>query len=437
MDTLSRYINRCKVILMKKTSMFMECMEISINLIYDVVYMCETRLKSTYFTRGGIMSFEKIILFALNFVKRSLKIELSDFSKLVNGEDIGVTKQAYSEARQKISPTAFTKLNDAILSRFYRDNDHKTYKGYRLSAIDGSVLEISNTEVLRQAFGCNENKSVKLARALASGLYDVQNNMMMVSHIGRYNSSERDFAVILIEKLKALGLKNDLILFDRGYPSSKLISYLEESKIKYVMRVSGAFFKAVVNAKQQDQIIEVEKDSTIIKMRVLKFKLDSGIEETLISNIFDETFTFIDFKELYFKRWGIEVKYNELKNRLQIENFTGETPIAIEQDFYASIYLSNMVALAKEECNQEIANNNLGKELKFEYKANTNVLIGYLKNALIIMMLEKSRKKRAYMFKIIMNKIKQDTVPVRPGRSYPRNMNLKANKYSHNKKRSL
>ena len=46
-------------------------------------------------------------------------------------------------------------------------------------------------------------------------------------------------------------------------------------------------------------------------------------------------------------RWGIEIKYDELKNRLQIENFTGTTKIAIEQDFYATIYLSNMVEMAR------------------------------------------------------------------------------------------
>jgi hypothetical protein len=50
---------------------------------------------------------------------------------------------------------------------------------------------------------------------------------------------------------------------------------------------------------------------------------------------------------MYFKRWGIEIKFDELKNRLQIENFTGDTKEKILQDFYASIYLSNMASLAK------------------------------------------------------------------------------------------
>lgn len=68
-----------------------------------------------------------------------------------------------------------------------------------------------------------------------------------------------------------------------------------------------------------------------------------------------------DFKELYFKRWGIEIKYDELKNRLEIENFTGATKIAIEQDFYASIYLSNMIELARKDIDETVT---IGRKIK-------------------------------------------------------------------------
>lgn len=56
------------------------------------------------------------------------------------------------------------------------------------------------------------------------------------------------------------------------------------------MRVSSKFFKIVINAPKADQIIEVTSKGKTITMRVLKFKLASGITETLITNIFDEDF---------------------------------------------------------------------------------------------------------------------------------------------------
>ena len=101
------------------------------------------------------------------------------------------------------------------------------------------------------------------------------------------------------------------------------------------MRVSSSFLKAVNEAKKEDQVIEVKIEEEYVKIRVLRFVLDSGEEEVLITNLLDEELGIKDFKALYFKRWGIEVKFNELKNRLQIENFTGDTQIAVEQDFYA------------------------------------------------------------------------------------------------------
>ncbi|WP_459931746.1 transposase, partial [Desulfosporosinus burensis] len=189
-------------------------------------------------------------------------------------------------------------------------------------------------------------------------------------------TGEREIAIELIEKLKTMGLKNDLILFDRGYPSKKFIAYLDSSEIKYLMRVKTNSMKEFNEAMEPDQIVEIKVEGKRIKVRVLRFMLDSEVEEVLVTNLFDETLGIQEFKALYFKRWGIEVKYLELKSRLQIENFTGDTVISVEQDFYASMYLSNMVALAKNEADEKILENNEDKSLKYEYKVNTNILIG-------------------------------------------------------------
>jgi hypothetical protein len=424
---------------MKQKSYFAEGIRITEALINDIIFLCESRIKETYFTRVGNnkMNFKSIVLFILNFVKKSLQLELDDFFNKVKESDEGITKQAFSQARQKISPTAFIKMSDEIIKWFYRDTDFKTYKGYRLLGIDGTVLEISNTEKLREHFGYIENQTIKVARSRASGLYDIENDMMISTEIGTYKSSERAIAENLITRLNDLGSYNDLILFDRGYPSRDFISFLEKKNSKYLMRVSTAFLKEVVNAPKSDQIIEVLYKKRILKMRVLKFKLDCGTIETLITNLFEEELNIGDFKKLYFKRWGIEVKFNEIKSKLQIENFTGETPIAIEQDFYATIYLSNMVALAKKDANKIIDEENKDKNLKYEYKVNANILIGKLKDSLILMLLEKRPRKRSKMLKNIIAEISRNTIPIRENRNYKRKMTLRANKNAMNKKRAL
>jgi len=56
-----------------------------------------------------------------------------------------------------------------------------------------------------------------------------------------------------------------------------------------------------------------------------------------------------------------------LKSSLKIEEFSGTKPIAIEQDFYASIYLSLIATLIKKEVDTAIANDNEDKSLNSIY----------------------------------------------------------------------
>ena len=79
-----------------------------------------------------------------------------------------------------------------------------------------------------------------------------------------------------------------------------------------------------------------------LKLRVLKIQLSNGDIEYLATNIFDSQITLDDFKWAYHKRWGIETKYNDVKNKLEIENFTGYSPDAILQDFYATMFLAEL-----------------------------------------------------------------------------------------------
>jgi hypothetical protein len=423
---------------MKKRTTLLKAIDIANALLEDITFMCKYRTKSTYFTRGGKMGFKDMILFMLNFVKKSLQTELDKYFANIKGGELSITKQSYSEAREKIMPEAFIEMTNRTLGWFYEEDDFRTYKGYRLSAVDGSIIEVNNAERMRKAFGHEGNKKGKVARAMISEIYDIENNMVICSKLTGCKAGERKVAIGMLEELKKLGLKNDLILFDRGYPSTELVTCLEGAGIKYLMRVSTVFLKAVKETKEPDQVIEIKgTDNKAIKMRVVRFMLESGVEEVLITNLLDKDFKVEDFKALYFKRWGIEIKYNELKNRILLENFTGDTPIAVKQDFYVSVYLANMAAIAKIEADESIKERNAGKVLKYEYKVNINLLIGKLKDNFVLMMLEEKPKKRTTMFKKIMKEISRNVVPIRPGRSFERKKGLRSNKFPLNQKRAL
>lgn len=426
---------------MKFKKIFNKSLLTSKMIIEDYIFKCSNRTDPSYFTRSGKMGFKETVLFMMNMVNKSLQVELNDFFETVLKRKDTISKQAFSENRQKISPKAFIELNDAIIDVIYTECDElKLWNNYRVCAIDGTTIEIPNTELLRNEFGYAKNQfaEVAIARASASCVFDVLNKFVITSKIDRYKTSERKTAVEMISAMKETNkLMNDLILFDRGYPSHELIAQLIEMDIKFVMRLKNSTFKKKIDGANQDQIIQIKHGKKIYDVRIIKFDLESGIEEVLVTNLFEESVTVSEFKKLYFMRWGIEIKYDELKNRLEIENFTGTTKIAIEQDFYASIYLSNMIELARKDSDEIVAIERKDKNNKYEYKTNLNILVGSLKDKLIMMYLEESPRKRNKMYKDIMEKVSRSDIPIRPDRQNSRIRKFARGKYKTNKKRSL
>jgi hypothetical protein len=384
------------------------------------------------------MGFKDTILFMLNMINKSLQTELNSFFEKVLNKDTTISKQAFSENRQKIDPKAFIELNDRIIKVIYDECDeYELWNGYRLTAVDGSIIELPNTEELREVFGCSQNQRSQVARARVTCIFDVINKIVIKSKIDKVNTSERKVAEELIPEMLKDSHMNELILFDRGYPCKELISSLIERNAHFVMRLTCNFYKHLMDTKKEDQDIIIKYKKKEYKVRILRFLLDSETEEILITNVFDDKLNIEDFKALYFMRWGIETKYDELKNRLEIENFSGTTKVAIEQDFYASIYLSNMIALARKDSDDIIKEENESKELKYEYKTNTNIFIGSLKDKFILMFLETSKRKRNRMYKDIMEQVSNYRIPIRPNRQNSRPDKMSRAKYTTNRKRSL
>ena len=422
---------------MKKNGLFLECSKRIYEIIESYGYLINVRKEPKDFSRVGKMGFKNMILFILNFSTKSLQAELNAFFKNIHATRDGVRKQAFSQGRQKILPEAFIILHEELIKTVYTATDLNLYKGYRLSAIDGSTVELQNTEELRNVFGYAENGRSEVARARISGLYDVENNIMIDAIIDNYKTSEKDLALRHVEKLKDYGLHNDLILFDRGYPSKELMAKLIDNDIQFVMRCSTSFLKKVNNLKGNDGEITFRHTGYDYTIRVVKFALDDATEEILVTNVFDKSFTVDDFKVLYFKRWGIEIKYDELKQRLQLENFDGVKEIAVRQDFYATIFLANMAALAKMQSDQIIQKKNEEKELKHQYKTNVNIMVSELKDELILIMMEKNEKKRKRRYNKLLQEIARNVIPIRPERHNDRNFKKSRDRYPMNARRGL
>ena len=93
----------------------------------------------------------------------------------------------------------------------------------------------------------------------------------------------------------------------------------------------------------------------------------------------DKKFTIKDFKELYNLRRGIETNYNTMKNRLNIENYTGKRKITIEQDIYSKFLKYNIFQYHENYFNLLINKTKRKKGINETYKVNQAHLIRKLK----------------------------------------------------------
>ena len=77
--------------------------------------------------------------------------------------------------------------------------------------------------------------------------------------------------------------------------------------------------------------------------------------EVLATSVLDENEISNDeFKYLYGLRWGVETFFSKIKGRLGLENFTGKTVESIKQDFWSTIFISNLETIMTEKTEEEM-----------------------------------------------------------------------------------
>lgn len=387
------------------------------TLIYSAEYKERNILKKTAFTRNRKLTFPIIISLILNMLSRTTQIEIDDyFDKVLCKQTESVTSQAFFKARKNVSSNAFKELFFMSRKMSFDENKIKRYKGYRVFAIDGSELRLNKTRENSDVFSTRNNAAENKFNARISLLHDVVSNFVIDAQIGSIDTDERTYAMRNLEYFSEVCNEKDIVIFDRGYPSAKMISFMSDMNCKYLMRLQKSTFKAVTENPGNDFWITVNCGEKAYPARVIRVILNTGEVETLITNLSENEFITNDFKDLYFKRWGIETAYDTLKNKLLIEKFSGRTTLAILQEFFAMIFMLNCIAAMSLAVDRKISA--YKKHCKYKYRANRNLMIGYFKHRIstIILFPEKAISITKLLNILCLNQ----PVPVIPGRSAPR-----------------
>ena len=411
------------------------------------------------FVRNRKMPVSDLVFSMINRKGLTLKMELRGYMN-ISHPGTQISKPGYLKQRMKLNPDAIKYLYQFHNRNFYKDPDAELYmfNGHLVLAADGSNVNVPTTPETLEAFGTSSRKGTKRQAALGLAcLYDALNRMILDSTLNRVKFNEMAVAEEQLSHVnETIGDLPFLVTLDRGYPSIPAFLRLIDSDTKFVARLKKHDFKKEqrgMSSDDEDVEVKITKerykhyigtDSEEIMLsrdsfdfRFVRVWLDkeAGTYEVLATNLPRNSFPADCFGELYRLRWRIETAYETLKDRLQMENFTGTKPILLEQDIYSTIYVSNVAEDIARDIEQE-QEEHLKNDYKHRMAVNRSLCIGLLKSDLIYIILETDPTKKDILMHRLYDEISKNIVPVRPDRHYERNKSLLHARYSNTHKRS-
>ena len=393
------------------------------------------------FTRERVLNFPVLMLVLLQKSLKSLQNHLHEFLWQLGGGSADapmVSGSALTHARAKLLPGAFIELNQtALLPSVYSAHPElvQRWQGHRLLAVDSSLFRLPDSAKLRAKFGMvqcanGHGKHQSYPEARVSVLYDLLNQIALDAQLVGSAHSERPLAEAHLGALQA----GDVAVTDRGYPGYRWFVQVRAREGHFISRCSRASFGAAQALFAQgqagvSQIVTLRAPKALraecrargwpleLRVRFVTVRLSTGELEVLATSLLDEgAYPTESFGAVYWRRWGQETFYGRLKGRLDLEHCSGATVEAVEQDFHATVLLSNVESVLIGSAQQKLAQVSVGRAVPVQ--VNRAVSLHALKSRLIDLLASELPVER--VLEQLTKLLLQNPTRVRSGRKVPR-----------------
>ncbi len=392
------------------------------------------------FTRKRNLTFSKTIKFILSIGGSSINKELLDF---YNYSENCVSNSAFVQQRDKILPVAFKHIFNEMNKC---SGTNKLMKNYRLLAVDGTDLSVYPDPKNKGSFYKHKD-SKPYALMHLNATFDLLNRKFLDVVINPSREDCERSAIIQMAKHYS-NKETPIFVCDRGYESYNTIAHIQNIDSKYVIRVKDIYSNGILkcfnlpdcefdtvitrmitrkttkevnsnpdyfkylNPKIAFDFLEPKsKDLFEMSFRVVRFKISEDTYESLITNLSQDEFSNIELKDIYNKRWGVEVAFKELKYDIGLSSFHAKKQEYILQEIYAKLIMYNFCELI---ISQIIIEDNKKHIYKVNISIATKLCIDFY------------RSKKNITPKNLETLIKRYISPVRPDRSFPRNKKSKS-----------
>lgn len=304
------------------------------------------RLEPTAFTRSRKLPLARLVTFLLNSPRAGLQPEIDAFFDHALGVPLGRTpgKSAVCQARSQLRPEALRELLGHSAIVIAQHSETPLWHGRRVLALDSTTLRVPNVAECADDFGGMHTSCGKFRpMARASALLDVARGTFIDAVLGGYADDDRSLATQHLAHLAP----GDLVVMDRGYPSRNWLRQLGDRQIGFCARIGHpwAQVKRFLRGQDDDAEVDLGEPGQPLRLRLLRAVLPNGSILTLVTNVLDRHLSPTDFADLYRCRWRIEETFKLIKARLQVENWSGNLPHTVKQDFFASLVRANCAAV--------------------------------------------------------------------------------------------
>ena len=112
--------------------------------------------------------------------------------------------------------------------------------------------------------------------------------------------------------------------------------------------------------------------------------------------------------------------------RMELENFSGKSPLSVYQDFHAKVFVKNLVSVMAFPLKDSLENDNSTR--MYEYQINFTQALSKSKGVIALLLHHTGKQIRQLIADL--QYIFQRTIePIRPGRKYPRNRKAMPRKF--------
>jgi Transposase DDE domain len=354
--------------------------------IIDPGFCSRHRCRSTDFTRQCVLTFPVLMLMLLQKSLKSLQAHVHEFfEQLADGAPrLGLSGGALTHARAKLRASAFIELNESAVLRTVYGPEHETlvqkWRGHRVLSVDSSLMRLPSSDAIGKVFGwiqCANQRGAleRYPQARVSVLYDVSNQIALQACVVASDIAETELA----HRHLSVVQPGDLLLTDRGYTGYRWLAAAHALGVHLLSRCSRGSFAAVQELFARNEaglsvVVSLGAPESLkaeclehnwpleLRVRLVTVRLSSGELEVLVTSLLDETmYPTCEFGPLYWQRWGQETYYGRLKGRLDLEHCSGKTVAAVEQDFHATVLLSNLESVVMGAAQAQLSQRTAGR----------------------------------------------------------------------------